>query len=206
MRVAVFFVVALAACGGEGKCELPPCDIPDHACRGDEDCFQTEFCNFQQNSCGTSELDHGVCDRRPARFESCEFDNGSALVCGCDGVFHENECAANQAGTDVAVDGNCALPPDAFSCGSQACLKGRHACFELERSNGPSSSFNCEQIPPSCQATPNCACVRGLIGCDECTEVNGELRLKCDFPEPVPDDMAVTSSAAAPRASTSASR
>ena len=201
------FLLGLAACSGEGRCDIGTCSAPTtHACRGDEDCFQTEFCDFERNSCGTSELDEGACRRRPPSFESCEFDGvGGGLACGCDGVYHANQCAANQAGTDIDIGGNCALPPGAFSCGSEACMKDRHVCFELENGNGSSSTFECQQIPDPCKRTPTCACVRQFVGCGECTETNGELRLACDFGMPVPEGDP-TSSAAAPRASTSASR
>lgn len=181
--VAVLALVAVAACGGGGKCERPPCEIPPHACDADDDCFQTEFCNFERNTCGTASMDRGICAARPAR-DDCPFE-GVALVCGCDGQFHENRCAAARAGTDVDNGGGCPLPPGAFACGGEACLRDQQFCVELVR-GADDSQFGCESLPEECLRNPTCACVPSF-GCSECTEQNGELRMKCPIDTPTPD-------------------
>lgn len=174
-------VALLAACGGgEGKCDFPPCEIPPHRCTQDADCFQTGFCDFQNDSCGASPLDQGFCNTRPQR-DLCELESID-LVCGCDGVYHDNECAARLAGTDVAASGDCPVPPDAFSCGSGACVRGEQLCIELPR-DAVNSEFRCELFPMECRQNPSCACFT-RFGCEDCTEENGAFRMSCVFPDP----------------------
>lgn len=177
-------VALLAACGGEGKCEFSPCEFPPQRCSADADCFQTQFCDFTDNSCGDSATDEGFCSARPAR-GTCDFER--RLVCGCDGVYHASSCNAELDGTDVDLDGGCPLPADAFECGGNACLRDEQVCIELPR-DAINSDFACESFPQECGSKPSCTCFLSF-GCDECIEENGGFRVRCFLPDPTAEDV-----------------
>ncbi len=173
------FVALLAACGGgEGRCEQPPCEIPPHRCSADADCFQTEFCDYAGNTCGAAPFDQGVC--ASDMHESCDFEQ-LELVCGCDGMTYESVCGAAQAGTDVDVNGGCASPPGTFWCAGRGCQRDSQVCFEVVQAP-EDNVVRCLDLPAACRENPTCACLLDL-GCFECTEENGEFRVKCELPE-----------------------
>jgi hypothetical protein len=85
-------IALLAACGGGGMCEFPPCEPAPPRCDSDADCFESELCDFEGDSCGAAS-EVGVCTRRPA-ICSGEID----FTCGCDGQTYANACVAGKAG------------------------------------------------------------------------------------------------------------
>ena len=165
MRLAMLVVAWLAGCGGEGKCERPPCQIPPIACTSDADCFQSEFCDFQNNTCGRNVDDMGTCMSRPS---VC--DDVLQLTCGCDGKFHNNSCAAAAEGTDRDAKGGCSPPAGFFACGDTACDRQTQMCTDFV--SGGSHFFMCEQIPAECASNRTCGCVQ-RIGCEDCKESPG---------------------------------
>jgi hypothetical protein len=186
VRTLVVAIVALlAACGGgEGRCESPPCEVPQHPCSADADCFQTQFCDFENNTCGASG-DEGFCSARPSG-DACQFEPRD-LACGCDGVYHASSCLAARDGTDLAITGGCPLPAGAFECGSRACLRDEQVCIELPR-DAINSDFACESFPQECGSKPSCTCFLSF-GCDECIEENGGFRVRCFLPDPTAEDV-----------------
>jgi hypothetical protein len=175
MTRAIVLLAVVAGCGGEGKCAQPPCDVPPLPCTSDADCFQTEFCDFEMNSCGRDPLDVGICGQRPT---ACMSSTG--LSCGCDGKYHDNPCGAAGDGTDLAESG-CTAPPGFFACGDTACEIETQMCSEF--SSGASRFFMCEDFPLQCRNDHSCACLEPF-GCPECTESPGTVTRKCMlFPE-----------------------
>lgn len=170
MRIAFVFAIAMAGCGGEGKCERPPCAIPAIACSSDRDCFQSEFCDFQNNSCGRSADDMGACTPRPS---VCDAE--LQPTCGCDGKFHDNPCLASSEGTDRSAAGGCSVPPGLFTCGDTACDRETQMCVDFF--SGDSHFFQCQSLPPECRNDKTCDCVP-QFGCDACKESPG-LTLSC---------------------------
>ncbi|XYH92990.1 hypothetical protein ACMHYB_34685 [Sorangium sp. So ce1128] len=67
-------------------------------------CSAEEYCDFPDDSCGTFDTE-GECSVRP---EACTADCPG--VCGCDGQFYCNACAAQQAGVDVSESTSCVKP------------------------------------------------------------------------------------------------
>jgi hypothetical protein len=170
MRFAILaLALALAAgCGGEGKCERPPCQIPAIPCSSDRDCFQSEICDFENNTCGRDANDMGHCMSRPS---IC--DQQLQLTCGCDGKFHDNPCVAASEGTDRDEAGGCAPPAGFFTCGDTACDKQTQMCTDFD--SGGSHFFMCEDIPLQCRNSPTCACL-SPFGCTDCRETPGLTR------------------------------
>ncbi|WP_437923142.1 hypothetical protein WMF37_29415 [Sorangium sp. So ce291] len=67
-------------------------------------CGAEEFCDFPDDSCGTFDT-QGECSARP---EVCPADCPG--VCGCDGQFYCNACAAQGAGVDILEGTSCTKP------------------------------------------------------------------------------------------------
>ena len=170
---------ALAACGGEGRCASPPCQVGPLQCDSDEDCFQSEYCNFSLDSCGAMVGDQGRCEPRPSACTD-EVD----LVCGCDGQFHSNTCVAASQGVDIDSAGSCAVPPNAFACGPRACDRDEQVCFD-HTSDTEAHFFQCEPFPEACRSNRTCTCLR-QFGCGDCTESNGTFTFTC-FSGPFPE-------------------
>ena len=191
----VLVVMLLAACGGGGKCENPPCQLPQATCDSDEDCFENEMCNFQLDSCGTSPEDEGRCIRRPT---GC---NGQVdFACGCDGQTYLNECDAAVHGFDIDRNGGCAAPPNAFACGPRFCDRSTQVC--VETMFGPQTTdFRCDGFPMQCVNNRTCNCI-DPGGFQDCRETDGGFTIT----QEVVADPAATSSEATPSASTAASR
>jgi hypothetical protein len=177
MRIAIIVLVAMAGCGGEGKCERPPCRVPAIPCMSNADCFQTELCDFQNDSCGRDPDDMGSCVQRPSGI--C--DRSLQLTCGCDGKFHDNTCVAAVEGADRSQAGGCAPPAGFFACGDTACDSLTQMCTDFD--SGGSHFFVCEPLPSQCTSNPTCACV-ARIGCDDCRETPGVTQTCMLSPDP----------------------
>ena len=168
----VLVALVLSACGGGGKCENPPCQIPQASCDSDEDCFESELCDFERNSCGAISSDQGTCVRRPT---SCTGD--VELVCGCDGQMHSNPCVAASKGADINNAGGCPLPANAFACGARACDRTSQVCFD-SLTGADSHFFQCDTFPDMCRLNRTCECL-AQFGCGNCSETGGGFTLQC---------------------------
>jgi hypothetical protein len=145
------------------------------ACTSDDDCFETQFCNFVEDSCGDLVDDTGTCDPRP-RVCDLQLDR----VCGCDGMVYDNQCEAAARGTDLDEKHGCAVPSTEFACGSRTCNRVDQICVEFV-SNSQGSQFACQQFPPECRTNRNCTCLP-QFGCSVCTEVDDTFTLMCSGP------------------------
>lgn len=138
-----------------GECETLP---PKQACggRAGDTCSQDEFCAFEaRDICGQADA-QGVCEPRP---NACP--DVYAPVCGCDGQTHGNPCEANQAGTSVQYDGECATLPDRM-CGGTMCTGSEYCHYESDEkvcSQDPATG-RCKPRPQNCteEYAPVCGC------------------------------------------------
>lgn len=71
--------------------------------RTDLRCADTEYCDWDGDSCGASDAP-GACRPRP---DNCA--PRREPVCGCDGLVYDSPCEANLAGSDVAASNTCLL-------------------------------------------------------------------------------------------------
>ena len=71
-------------------------------CFSNSDCNFERYCKKPEGDCSGS----GVCAVKPEICLDIYFP-----VCGCDGVTYPNECVAAGAGSSVAYQGECVLPP-----------------------------------------------------------------------------------------------
>jgi Kazal-type serine protease inhibitor domain len=193
----VLVALVLSACGGGGRCENPPCQIPQSSCDSDEDCFESELCDFTNNTCGATANDVGHCTRRPT---GCTGQIN--FTCGCDGQTYSNECVAAAAGVDVSSVGGCSSPPNAFGCGARFCDRSTQIC--VETMFGPQTTdFHCEGFPMQCTSNRTCNCI-DPSRFQNCRETDGGFTITQEVVADPAED--ATSSAAAPSASTPASR
>jgi len=91
-------------------------------------------------------------------------------VCGCDGVVHEDECAAQLEGVDVGAS-SCAsddTPQGMFPCGYLFCDPTAEYC-EHAYGDTCDDSFYCRALDPLCPTTYDAACADCQIpACEEC--------------------------------------
>lgn len=196
----VLLALVVSACGGGGRCENPPCEIPPMSCESSDDCFESEVCDFPFDSCGRRVEDTGQCRRRPSS-ANCNVVQREA-ACGCDGQTYASSCDAAAAGVDTDRDGGCPAPPGAFTCGPRFCDRFEQIC--VETTFGPSSTdFRCEDFPPQCRSNRTCNCI-DPGGFQDCRETDGGFTVTQEVVADPAED--TTSSVAAPSASTTASR
>jgi hypothetical protein len=136
-------------------------------CLSNAACPADQYCAFSPGLCGRGPTP-GACRARPA---SCGPER--ALVCGCDGVVYENECAARVAGVDLAVMGGCkTTQPDWAPCGPRFCDVHTSYCeiylsdvFEIP------TTYTCRPLPAACRPTsdggaaPTCDCFPANTPC-----------------------------------------
>jgi hypothetical protein len=117
-------------------------------------CTAAEWCDFGRNTCGAGD-EQGTCRARPS---GC--DDLFAPVCGCNGLEHANECAAQAVGVDVNASGSCPVPADRFACGFRTCVTDVEYCQRgvSDVGNEP-DSFLCKPLPGSCGSPATCGCV-----------------------------------------------
>ncbi len=173
MRLAWLAPVLLLACGGSDEvipdpggpidAEGVPIDGPstdgggtgaDCGGIGGLTCADTHYCEYAENTCGSSD-ELGTCQPRPAG--PC---TATEPVCGCDGAVHDSDCDAQLAGVDVNDAGGCTAPADTFACGHGFCSLAADYCErQLSDVGGTPDSFSCQTLPGPCGATPDCACL-----------------------------------------------
>ena len=98
----------------------------------------------------------GVCvDARP--LSDCPYGQTSKR-CGCDGELHKDECAAEQAGTDLSSHEICPIAAGQFYCGSSVCNVGEHWCNT--KVHWCIAEAGCEPMNCECLAVshPGCTC------------------------------------------------
>ena len=113
---AACVMLALLVGPGAGCKKMPSVPPGPETCLQNGACAPNEYCVFTPGLCGRGPVP-GVCRPRPA---SCA--PAHAPVCGCDGQVHNDECAAQHAGVDLAVMGGCkTVLPDWAPCGPRFC-------------------------------------------------------------------------------------
>ena len=147
---------------------------------GTLDCSDTQYCDWQNNRCGTGVLVTGMCVSRP---QGCGavFDP----VCGCDGVVYSNPCMAAAAGQDIDESGSgCKPPSETFACGPRFCNHATQYCEAMIGGPaGAAGSYGCHLLPAACGTTPTCACLAGTAQCGNCQmSTAGDLTTRCLFP------------------------
>lgn len=126
-----------AECSRAHEACLPPCGG-----FGGAGCPSSFFCDYPDRFCGGDD-GPGVCRARP---DDC-LEPGGVLVCGCDGVDHIGECAANLAGVDAAYVGSCADPSGGASAAAWSeCGPADGPAWRIELSTAARDS--CDLRPP----------------------------------------------------------
>jgi hypothetical protein len=162
-RVLLALVVVLAG----ASCRRKTSDAGGGGCLSNAACPADQYCAFSPGLCGRGPTP-GACRPRPA---ACGAER--SLVCGCDGVVYENECAAQVAGVDLAVMGGCkATLADWAPCGPRFCDVRTSYCeiylsdvFEIP------TTYNCRLLPAACHppadggAAPTCDCFPAGTAC-----------------------------------------
>ena len=123
-------------------------------------CGENEFCAFPiAEMCGHAD-GGGTCQPIPA---TCNDD--LPVVCGCDNQTWSNECHANQTGSSILQESECA--PTGQTCGglggdgANECGIGEFCDYTLNAMCGATdASGKCAPIPSDCPegADPACGC------------------------------------------------
>ena len=188
MRTIFISFVFVIACGGSGRTgpdadtdAVSPIDAaidgalpPGELCGGliSAECKSNEYCDYADNSCGIADAP-GVCRRRP---DACPLAVVGHPVCGCDGKIHSSDCIAFSDGFDLAANGGCALPAEAFACGYAVCDRQTQYCRHDVK--GPEADiYQCVTLPQGCTA---CPCLRTEPCGERCTgDARTGLTLTC---------------------------
>jgi hypothetical protein len=155
--LGLVLLLMLCACEHGKGGGVPPIDGGSGAdCGGfvGATCSADEFCDFGRNSCGATD-ESGICRARPT---GCP--DFFQPTCGCDGEVHSNPCEANAAGVDTSDIGSCPAPPNQFACGSTFCDLDTQFCQRAGSDiGGEPDSFQCIELPISCEPIANCGCL-----------------------------------------------
>ncbi|MDB4977635.1 MAG: hypothetical protein JWN48_5976 [Myxococcaceae bacterium] len=131
-------------------------------------CGAKQYCAFEVAAlCGDADQT-GTCKNRP---EICNQAIVGTGFCGCDGQTYGNACFAEQAGTSVRHQGQCALPAvpptDGKTCdgiAALACPSGSFCSYESAAGVGcghdyPDQAGTCQSASTACQKDlPVCGC------------------------------------------------
>jgi len=111
-------------------------------------CAPYEWCDYPDGSYCGGDDSTGVCRTRPT---ACDFIYDP--VCGCDGITHDNECAANAAGVDASSPGACAT---SFACTNDMPCTGGAICI----GSGCAGPWSCVLSGRLCtdDSAPYCGC------------------------------------------------
>jgi len=139
-------------------------------------------------SSGTDPGDGGCID--PVEGTSCSAND---VACQPQGnvccIGYEWACQSG-AWTKLGVGCACqAADAGPFACGSATC-SGSEYCVDqapgiaLPDGGTPPDSFTCSELPPACEATPTCSCVKANGACAptqvaSCDESNGQVTVHC---------------------------
>jgi len=100
----------------------------------------------------------GSCTKKP---QGCS--KNFEPTCGCDGLVHDNACAANQAGVDQNDLGSCTPPTGQFGCGAHFCTLDSYYCrLDASDIGGTPSSYACEPAPSACSGQAACDCLSNV--------------------------------------------
>ncbi|RLB51971.1 MAG: hypothetical protein DRJ42_15885 [Deltaproteobacteria bacterium] len=142
----------------------------------DPACGATEYCDFDDNLCGTVSTE-GVCRPRP---EGC--DAVSEPSCGCNGLTYSNGCSVMAAGFDLNNNGTCTPAASTFNCGSRICQEGMEYCSRSIDDTGRADTYSCLPLPAGCMtAGSDCTCFDGTSTpcADMCAVDAGNFTLTC---------------------------
>ncbi len=138
-----------------GICTAPGVGCVDIECSGDagpptggcggivaRPCAPSEYCDYPDASFCGGDDEEGTCRPRPT---DCP-DPGGNRVCGCNGQDYLGDCAAYMAGTDIAHQGSCEMPPPPSSQAS--------ATQSCGPTDGPAWDFVITSGAPTCGGLP----------------------------------------------------
>jgi hypothetical protein len=187
MRMILFSLVFVIACGGSGRTgpdadtdAVAPIDgaidgtkPPSGLCGGliPVECKPTEYCDYADNSCGIADAP-GICKRRP---DACPLVDRP--VCGCDGQIHSSDCIAFSDGFDLSANGGCSLPATSFACGYAVCELSTQYCRRDVKATDDADVYQCVNLPQACTS---CPCLRSEPCGESCTgDARTGLTLTC---------------------------
>jgi hypothetical protein len=128
-----------------------------HLCHDNSACAGNEYCEFSPGLCGKGQAS-GTCHAKPTTCQA-----GDQPVCACNGKVYDSACAANAAGADLSVMGECsAVIPNFAACGAHYC-DARISYCEIYLSDVfdlPTDHF-CKPLPQACKPGPD-----GARSCD----------------------------------------
>lgn len=140
-------------------------------------CAAGEICRYDGWTCDVNPR----CEQKPA---GC--NPNITPVCACDGVVYDDQCAASNAGVDLAGRDNvtCDVPAGTFRCGYRFCKSGEEWCEEQYE-----GGYACHAFPDECKnGNGTCDCVgfgtgdgsvQGVPFCTACAQKNGGLHIEC---------------------------
>lgn len=130
-------------------------------------CASNEFCDFEPNTCGTTDAT-GVCTLKP---DGCNEIYEPA--CACDGMVYGNSCVGQQAGFDQSDVGGCDPPEGYLECGNLFCEIAFSYCQKTTDDTGGPPSYVCMALPEECNGQTACTCFPPETACKDLCEVSG---------------------------------
>jgi hypothetical protein len=137
-------------------------------CKSSMECAAGSYCDDSGDGCFAG--GPGLCNL----ILGCD---KASPACACDGSIYESECAAHEAGLDLALKG-CEVPAGGFFCNALVCLSGAQACIH---GKGFVTYDKCEDFPAACDpargGTPACSCFQQ--GCECVQDPDGNFVVTC---------------------------